>query len=140
MSGIPWADGVAALHALVVILVLAGGFVAWRWPAVRRVHLPVLAATVAVNLTGSRCPLTVLELRLRAAEGREPYRGGFVGHYVVEPLLGAGFGTGVAVGATPAVSGLVCAAAVLPNAVAYGVPALRWARGRRPVLSWSRPS
>ena len=134
MPGLSAADVVAVLHAVVVVLVLAGGFAAWRWPVVRRVHLPLLAATVAVNVTGSRCPLTVLELRMRAAEGREPYRGGFVGHYVLEPLLGAGLG------GAAAVSGVVCAAAVLPNAVAYGVPALRWALTRRPLISSSRPS
>jgi hypothetical protein len=133
VSGTGWADGVAAVHAVVVLLVLAGGLAGLRWPGVRRVHLPVLAAALAVNVTGSDCPLTTLELRLRRGEGGAGYSGGFVGHYLLEPVLGTG-------SAGPSVPGLVLAAAVVPNLVAYGVPLLRWTRERTrqgwPVGQW----
>ena len=112
------------VHGAVVLLVLTGGLAGLRWPGLRRVHVPVLAAALAVNVTGSDCPLTTLELRLRVAEGREPYSGGFVGHHLLEPVLGA-----ASLG--PSVPGLVLAAAVVPNVLAYGVPLLRRARRRR---------
>ena len=124
MGGPGWADVVAVVHGVVVLLVLTGGLAGLRWPPLRRVHVPVLAAALAVNVTGSDCPLTALELRLRVAEGREPYAGGFVGHHLLEPVLGAG-------SASPAVPGLVLAAAVVPNVLAYGVVLLRWALRRR---------
>ncbi|MGK5115735.1 MULTISPECIES: DUF2784 domain-containing protein [unclassified Geodermatophilus] len=117
-----WAHAVAVVHALAVVLMLTGALAALRRPRLLLLHAPVSAAILAVNLAGSPCPLTELELALRERAGAGPYTGGFLGHYVVAPL-------GLEV-ASPAVQAGIYTAALLPNAVGYGVLALRAARRR----------
>lgn len=111
------ADGVAALHLASVGVLLAGGLLAWRWPRLLWVHAPVSVAIVAVNVAGLDCPLTTLELHLRALAGEPAYTGGFIGHYLVRPVYARGI--------TPTVEIVIYAAALVPNIVAY---AGLWAR------------
>jgi hypothetical protein len=118
-----WADGVAAVHALVVAFVAAGGLLAWWRPRLARLHLPVAGAALLVNVTGSDCPLTTVELWLRAAAGEQGYTGGFLGHYLVEPLLGRSVSAPLGAG--------ILAVAVVPNAVAYAGLAVRCVGCRR---------
>ena len=101
---------VALAHAAAVVLLLIGGMLALRHPRVLWVHLPVLAAIGAVYLAGADCPLTTLELDLRARAGGDAYSGGFLGHYVLSPL-GLDRSAAVVQAALPVV-------ALLPNAVA----------------------
>ena len=115
-----WAHLVAVVHALAVVLMVTGALVALRRPRVLLLHAPVAAAILAVNLAGAPCPLTTLELALRARAGGEPYGGGFLGHYVLAPL-------GLDVG-SPAVQAGVYVVAVTPNVVGYGLLAARAAR------------
>jgi hypothetical protein len=105
------AVGVGVVHLAVVLAVVAGGFVARRRRALVRAHLGLVAAVVAVALAGAPCPLTELELALRAAGGVDPYRGGFIEHYLVEPVHAAGL--------TPRIQVLLHAVAVGANLVAY---------------------
>lgn len=120
------ADVVAVLHLATGVVVVLGGLLAWARPRmagrVLAVHLPVAGAAAAVTATGSDCPLTDAELALRAAAGEAPYTGGFLGHYlvepVVEPLLGRPAGPGVGT--------WLLLAAVVPNAVAYAGLGRRW--------------
>lgn len=112
-----WADLVAVVHALAVVVMVTGGLVALRCPRVLLLHAPVAAVIVAVHLAGAPCPLTELELALRERAGAEPYTGGFLGHYVVAPL-----GLDVA---APAVQAGIYTVALAPNALAYGLLAAR---------------
>jgi hypothetical protein len=81
---------VAATHFAFVAFLVGGGPLGRRYPRVRPAHLAAIAATVAINLTGSDCPLTSWETRLLRSSGREPYERGFISHYLVEPFHPAG--------------------------------------------------
>jgi Protein of Unknown function (DUF2784) len=117
MLGLTWADGVAAVHLAAIVFMLTGGFLAWRWPRLLWRHAPLAAAILAINLARADCPLTVLELRLREAAGERPYSGGFIGHYLVEPVHSGGI--------TPGVQLTLYLVALMPNIVAYGFLAAR---------------
>jgi hypothetical protein len=120
------ADMVAVVHGAAVVLMLTGAVIAlWR-PRVLWVHLPVSLAILAVNRAGAPCPLTELELWLRAEAGGAAYEGGYLGHYVFSPVgLDA---------ASPSVQAGVYTAAIVPNAVALALLAVRARRrpGRAP--------
>src|SRR6187200_2452645 len=86
------ADAVLALHLGVVVFVV-GGLVAivvghrrgWRWTAdlrFRLAHLAAIGFVVAEAWLGLTCPLTTLEMALRARAGGAPYAGGFVEHWL----------------------------------------------------------
>ena len=122
-----WAHTIAGIHALAVVLMLTGALIALRRPAVLLVHAPVSAAILAVNVAGAPCPLTELELALRARAGAAPYSGGFLGHYVLYPL-----GLDVA---DPAAQAAIYVVALTPNVVGYGLLAARSLRVRRARLS-----
>lgn len=121
------ADAVVALHLAVVAFIVAGGFLAWRWPRLALVHLPFAVWGVAIEVGGWVCPLTPLENRLRRLGGEAGYAGGFVEHYVL-PVLYPGIGPRTAL----ALAALVLAV----NALAY-LPLLA-RRGRRPRRSGAR--
>jgi hypothetical protein len=106
------ANAVAVVHGLAVLFLLVGGLVALRLPRVVLLHAPVALAILAVYLAGADCPLTTLELRLRAMAGEPAYEGGFLGHYLFEPL-----GVDVTAAGTQAT---VYAVAFGLNALAYG--------------------
>lgn len=89
-------DLVVAVHLLVVGFVLAGGFLAWRWRPLLRVHLPVIVAAALVNVLHLDCPLTALETSLRHHAGQAVYRDGFLDHYLVRPVHAAGMTSTVA--------------------------------------------
>jgi polyferredoxin len=86
------ADLVLALHLGIVLFVVGGlGFVivgslrAWRsarslW--FRVAHLVAIAVVVAQAWLGAVCPLTMLEMWLRARARQSTYEGSFVEHWV----------------------------------------------------------
>ncbi len=120
------ASAVSVLHALVVAFMLTGALLALRWPRLVRLHAPVAAAVLAVDLAGLPCPLTELELALREASGAAGLRGGWLGHYVFSPV-------GLDVH-SPAVQVGMYSVALGANALGYGLLARRAAR-RRVALS-----
>lgn len=80
------ADIVVLLHLAFVAFVVLGGLLAlrnlrWAW-----VHIPVAVYGALIELVGWVCPLTPLEIRLRAMGGEAGYSGGFVEHYIL-PIL-----------------------------------------------------
>jgi Protein of Unknown function (DUF2784) len=84
------ADLIVAVHLCFVLLVVLGGLlVAWR-RKLAWLHLPALCWGVGIELAGGVCPLTPLELRLRAAADQQGYAGGFVAHYLLPALYPAG--------------------------------------------------
>ena len=111
------ADTVAGLHAAAVLFMLTGALLALRWPRALWLHVPVSLAILVVNLAGADCPLTDLELWLRERAGADPYEGGFLGHYVFDPL-------GLDVDATGTRLGVYTVAFGL-NALGYGLLAAR---------------
>jgi hypothetical protein len=113
---------VAVLHGLAVAFMVTGSLLALRWPRVLWVHVPVALAILVLYATNSECPLTTLELWLRELAGEPGYRGGFLGHYVTEPM-------GFPIGATSTQVGIYVTA-LLPNVVGYGLLALSLHRGR----------
>jgi len=86
------ADGVLVLHLGVVIfvvgglvLVVVGHLAGWRWVdhlGFRIAHLLAIAVVVAESWLGVVCPLTTLEMWLRARGGGATYGGGFVEHWL----------------------------------------------------------
>jgi hypothetical protein len=80
------ADLLVLLHLLFVAFVVGGGFLVVRWPRLAWLHVPAAAWGAAIEFTGTVCPLTPLENRLRAAGGGDVYQGDFVERYVL-PLL-----------------------------------------------------
>jgi hypothetical protein len=114
---------VSVVHALVVAFMLTGALMALRRPRLVRVHAPLAAAVLAVNLAGMPCPLTVLELELREAAGAPGLSGGWLGHYVFSPV-------GLDVH-SPAVQVGMYSVALGTNVVGYALLARRAGAGRR---------
>ena len=115
-----WA--MAALHLALIAFMLTGSLLAFRWPRVLCLHVPLVLAILVLYLTNSDCPLTTLELCLRELAGEPGYRGGFLGHYVTEPM-------GFPIRAASTQVGIYVTALV-PNVVGYGLLAARLRRGR----------
>ncbi|MEO8697833.1 MAG: DUF2784 domain-containing protein [Acidimicrobiales bacterium] len=104
---------VALTHFAFVGFLIAGGPLVRRHPRVLPAHLATIAVTAAINLSGSECPLTVLELRLLRASGRVPYDTGFISHYFVEPFHPSGINGRVNL--------VILSAWMIPTALAYGI-------------------
>jgi hypothetical protein len=121
------AAGVAVLHAAAVLFMLTGSLLALRWPRVLWLHVPVSLAILALYLTDSDCPLTTWELRLRQGAGEPGYDGGFIGHYITEPM-------GFPIEATSTQVGIYVVA-FLPNLIGYGLLLSRALRVRSGVAS-----
>jgi hypothetical protein len=113
-------DAVAAVHGAAVVGLIGGGLLALRRPKWFLVHAPMALTMLAINLAGADCPLTTLELALRADAGEPPYEGGFLGHYVFGPL-------GLDVRDARSQLGLYLTT-VTPNVLAYGLLATRLMR------------
>jgi hypothetical protein len=133
---VPWrllADAVVVVHLGVVVFIVLGGLLAWRWPRAAFVHLPFAAWGVAIELGQWVCPLTPLENQLRRLAGDEGYEGGFVARYVLPVLYPESL---------DARTGLVLAALVLAVNVAIYAPVAwrvrRAARARRPASAGRR--
>jgi len=104
---------VALTHAAAVAVLLTGSLLALRWPRLLWLHVPVALAILAIYLTGTDCPLTTLELALRERAGEPVYTGGFLGHYITEPL-------GFPIEATSTQIGMIIVVLV-PNLIGYGL-------------------
>jgi hypothetical protein len=77
------ADAVALVHVLFVLFVMFGAVFAFRWPKVLWVHAPALVWGVIVECTGSTCPLTPLENRLRLLGGESGYSEDFLTRWLL---------------------------------------------------------
>jgi len=86
------ADSLLFLHVLFVafvviglILILAGGLLAWRWVRNRHfrlAHLLAIGIVVIQSWLGIVCPLTTWEMALREKAGDAVYSGTFVSHWL----------------------------------------------------------
>jgi hypothetical protein len=73
---------VMVLHFGFLAYVVAGGFLARRWPRTLALHLAAVAWGLASVLVGVACPLTALEDTFRARADAPPLTGGFIDHYL----------------------------------------------------------
>jgi len=80
------ADAVLVVHLAFILFVVFGGFVAWRWRQWVWWHVPVLAWGIYIEISGTICPLTPLENKLRRLGGSAGFDGGFIDHYLL-PLI-----------------------------------------------------
>ena len=76
------AVAVLILHALFIVWVVLGALVTRKRPLLRGLHIASLVWGILAELTLWPCPLTLLENWLEAEAGVEPYRGGFLPHYL----------------------------------------------------------
>ena len=86
------ADVVLSLHVAIVVfvigglvLIVAGNLRGWRWVNLlwfRLAHLAAIAVVVAEAWLGFVCPLTSLEMWLRAKAQRTTYTGSFIEHWL----------------------------------------------------------
>lgn len=86
------ADLVLVLHVALVafvvgglVLVVIGNRRGWRWVnglRLRLIHLACIAVVTAQAWLGAACPLTRLEMWLRAKAGAATYDGGFIEHWL----------------------------------------------------------
>ncbi len=76
------ATGVLAIHAVFILWVIFGAFVARSRPKLRWFHILCLVWGVLVEVLPWPCPLTLLENWLEAKARVAPYAGGFLMHYL----------------------------------------------------------
>ena len=107
------ADAVLAAHLAFVLFVVCGGLLVLRTPRLAWLHLPAVAWGAYVELSGSICPLTPLEVTLRRDAGEAGYGGDFIGHYLVSLIYPAGL--------TRELQMALGAAALLLNLIVYFV-------------------
>lgn len=68
-----------------LVLILIGRFCGWQWVRnlwFRLAHLAAIGIVVAQAWLGVICPLTTLEMWLRARAGESVYAGSFIQHWV----------------------------------------------------------
>ena len=94
------ADAVLVLHFAIVFfvvggfaLIIVGNLLGWRWVNslwLRLLHLAAIAIVVGEAWLGITCPLTALEMWLRAQSGAgiaANYRESFIGHWLQRLLF-----------------------------------------------------
>ena len=116
-----WA--VAVFHGVAVLFMLIGSLLALRWLRVLWAHVAVSLFILVTYVSGSDCPVTDLELWLRARAGAPGYTGGFIGHYITDPL-------GFPIHAPSTQIGIYVIA-FLPNVIGYGLLLTRAVRRGR---------
>ncbi|MFE6924320.1 DUF2784 domain-containing protein [Nocardia sp. NPDC057663] len=77
------AELIAVTHVAFIAYVVAGGFLAWRWPRTIGLHLLAAAWGFGTILIGFECPLTHAEnWARRSAALAELPAAGFIDHYL----------------------------------------------------------
>jgi uncharacterized protein DUF2784 len=78
----PLATAVLLLHALFIVWIVFGALLTRSRPILRWLHIVSLVWGILTELLPWPCPLTLLENWFKAMAGVEPYRGGFLLHYL----------------------------------------------------------
>ena len=86
------ADAVLCSHVALMVfvvlglpLIVVGNLRRWRWinsPWLRFAHLATILVVAAEAWAGFVCPLTTLEMTMRAQAGESAYAGSFVEHWL----------------------------------------------------------
>ena len=117
-------DNVTVLvHVAFMAYVVAGGYLAWRWPRSVWAHLACAGWGLATIVFGLHCPLTFVENWARLRGGEPPLRTGFIDTYLTGVLY-----------PDRAKTAVLCLV-VLAVAVSWGGLALRVRSRRRPSLT-----
>jgi hypothetical protein len=81
------ADAVMLVHFGFIAFVVAGGYLAWRWPRLIWAHVGAALWGFVTVLFSIRCPLTDVEDWARVAAGQEKLRGtGFIDTYIEDVI------------------------------------------------------
>ena len=96
LSASVFADLVLALHVAIVVfvvgglaIIVAGNLRGWRWVNTlwfRLLHASAIAIVAMQAWLGVACPLTTLEMWLRAQAGLATYSQSFIGHWLQRGL------------------------------------------------------
>jgi hypothetical protein len=113
------ADLTVVVHLAFVLFVVLGGFLVLRWGWIAWLHLPAMAWGIWIQLAGSFCPLTPLEIWLRVRGGGAGYEASFTEQYLLPILYPATL--------TRELQWMLAGALFLINVVAYSLVL----RGRR---------
>ena len=111
------ADAVVLMHLGFILFVMFGGLLVLRSRRVAYLHIPAAAWGAYVELAGRICPLTPLELSLRAKAGEAGYGTSFIDHYLVPIVYPHAL--------TPTMQRAAGALVIVVNAVVYGSCLLR---------------
>jgi hypothetical protein len=84
------ADAVLIVHLAFIVFVALGGLLVLHWPRLVWLHLPAIAWGAWIEFSGWICPLTPLEVGLRARGGEATYTGGFIEHYITRLIYPEG--------------------------------------------------
>jgi hypothetical protein len=86
------ADAILLLHVLFVafvvlglVLIFVGAALAWSWvrnPWFRLTHLIAIGVVIVQSWLRVICPLTIIEMELRARAGDTAYSGSFMAHWL----------------------------------------------------------
>jgi hypothetical protein len=76
------AEATMVAHFAFLAYVVAGGFLAWRWPAAIWPHLMLAGWGLATIVVRLDCPLTGLEDWARRRAGQPGLSTGFINHYL----------------------------------------------------------
>lgn len=110
------ADGVLVFHLAFIVFVVLGALLVLRWPWVAVLHVPSFLWGAVMEFAGWICPLTPLELHLRALAGTSGYEVRFLEHYLLRLIYPGSLTRGmqIAIGAgVLAVNGLLYARLLL---------------------------
>ncbi|MDZ7737154.1 MAG: DUF2784 domain-containing protein [Gammaproteobacteria bacterium] len=88
------ADIVVVLHFAFILFVVFGALLSLRWSWVPFIHLPAVIWGAYIEFQSVVCPLTPLEVHLRALAGEEGYNGSFIEHYLLPVIYPAGLDSG----------------------------------------------
>ncbi|MBP1158487.1 nitrate reductase gamma subunit [Rhodococcus sp. PvR044] len=76
------AEATMTVHFAFLVYVVAGGFLAWRWPWAIWPHLVLAGWGFSTIVFGLDCPLTALENWARHEAGEQGLRTGFIDTYL----------------------------------------------------------
>lgn len=110
------ADAVLVFHLTFIVFVMTGALLVLRWPWVAFLHVPSFLWGALLEFAGWICPLTPLELYLRALAGTAGYEVRFLEHYLLRLIYPGSLTRGmqIAIGAgVLAVNGLLYARLLL---------------------------
>ena len=82
--------GIAVFVVAGLALIVVGGLAGWQLVdniVFRVAHLAAIAIVVAESWFGIVCPLTTLEMSIRAHAGAATYAGGFIEHWLSQLLF-----------------------------------------------------
>jgi hypothetical protein len=85
----------AFFHLAFIIFVVAGGFLALRWPVMKWLHLPAAVWGAIIELGGFICPLTRVENAFLRKAGAAGYDDGFIAHYIFGVIYPQGLTRGM---------------------------------------------